>query len=26
MMYLRRWLHQPLSSERKRAHTNTRRS
>jgi hypothetical protein len=26
MMYLRRWLHEPLSSERKRAHTNPRRS
>ncbi len=26
MMYLRRWLHQPLSSERKRAQANPRRS
>jgi len=26
MMYLRRWLHEPLSTQRKRAHTNPRRS
>ena len=25
VMYLRRWLHQPLSTQRKRSHTSTRR-
>jgi general secretion pathway protein A len=25
MMYLRRWLHEPLNSQRKRTHTSTRR-